>query len=144
MLDINIDRNTVLYGVLGYPLGHSFSPPMQNAVFSATGINAAFFLLEVAPEDLGKAMEGMKVLPFGGGSVTIPHKVAVMQCLDEISESAHLIGAVNAIKIQDGKIKGYNTDGSGFFRAFNTEMGTTAEGKTFLINGAGGTARTIY
>ncbi len=143
MLDITVNKETKLFGLLGYPLGHSFSPPMHNAAFAATGINAAYFLLEVRPEDLGTALAGMKKLPFGGGNVTIPNKVAIMEHLDEISEAARLIGAVNVIKFADGKVKGYNTDGSGFFRAFQTELGETPEGKTFFVNGAGGASRAI-
>ncbi len=143
MLDVTIDRDTKLFGILGYPLGHSFSPPMQNAAFAATGVNAAFFLLEVKPEDLDVALAGMKILPFGGASVTIPNKVAIIEHLDEISEAARLIGAVNVIKFEDGKVKGYNTDGSGFFRAFQTELGEEPKGKTFFVNGAGGASRAI-
>ncbi len=116
---------------------------MHNAAFAAVGINAAYFILEVKPEDIGVAVEGMKKLPFGGGNVTIPDKVAIIQYLDEISEAARLIGAVNVIKFEDGKVKGYNTDGSGFFRAFGTELKEDPEGKTFFVYGAGGASRAI-
>lgn len=143
MLDIEVNKHTLLYGLLGYPLGHSFSPAMHNAAFAHLRLNKAYFLLEVSAEDLGTAIAGMKVLHFGGGNVSIPHKVEVMKYLDEISQSAALIGAVNVLKFEDGKVKGFNTDGSGFFRSFVTEMETSPEGKVFFINGAGGASRAI-
>jgi shikimate dehydrogenase len=143
MLNIEVNKHTLLYGLLGYPLGHSFSPPMHNAAFAHLGLNKAYFLLEVSAEDLGVAVAGMKKLHFGGGNVSIPHKVEVMKYLDEISESAALIGAVNVLKIEDGKVKGFNTDGSGFFRSFETELGASPAGKVFFINGAGGASRAI-
>jgi shikimate dehydrogenase len=143
MLHIEVNKDTMLYGLFGYPLGHSFSPAMQNAAFAHLGLNKAYFLLEVSAEDLGVAVAGMKKLHFGGGNVSIPHKVEIMKYLDEISESAALIGAVNVLKIEDGKVKGFNTDGSGFFRSFETELGVKPEGKVFFINGAGGASRAI-
>jgi shikimate dehydrogenase len=143
VLPIEVNKNTRLYGLLGYPIGHSLSPAIQNAGFAALGMNKAYFLMEVRPENLGAAVQGMKVLPFGGGNVTIPHKVEVMRYLDEISDAARLIGAVNVIRIEDGRALGFNTDGSGFFRSFRAEAGITPEGRVFFLNGAGGAARAV-
>lgn len=143
MLPIEVNKDTRLYGLLGYPIGHSLSPAIQNAAFAAAGMNKAYFLMEVKPENLGAAVQGMKALPFGGGNVTIPHKVEVMRYLDEISDAARLIGAVNVIRIEDGKARGFNTDGSGFFRSFQAEAGIEPEGRVFFLHGAGGAARAV-
>ncbi len=142
-MNIEINVKTVLYALLGCPLGHSLSVHMYNAAFEHMGLNKIYFLTEVKPEDLGVAIEGMKKLHFGGGNVTIPNKVEIMKYLDEISEEARLIGAVNVFKIENGKSKGSNTDGSGFFRSFEKDAGTTADGKVFFVNGAGGASRAV-
>ena len=101
-MNIEINVKTVLYALLGCPLGHSLSVHMYNAAFEHMGLNKIYFLTEVKPEDLGVAIEGMKKLHFGGGNVTIPNKVEIMKYLDEISEEARLIGAVNVFKIENG------------------------------------------
>lgn len=140
---MNINKDTRLIGLLGYPLGHSFSPAMQNEAFRAAGLNKLYIPIEVAPEELRDVVRTLPKINFEGCNVTIPHKVKIMDYLDEIDEAAAKIGAVNVITIKDGKLKGYNSDGRGFYRSFVAETGTTVEGKSVFVIGAGGASRAI-
>jgi shikimate dehydrogenase len=138
-----LDSHTVMYGVLGDPVKHSKSPLMLNRAFQENGINAAYTAFHVTPDKLGAAIQGIRALGYGGVNVTIPHKLEVMQYLDDIDEGARLIGAVNTIVNRDGKLIGYNTDGIGYVRSLKEETGFNIEGRTLLIIGAGGAARGV-
>ena len=134
-----IDQHTDLYGVVGYPIGHSLSPIMHNAAFSASGLNAAYMAFET--RDLEGCIRGIRALAIKGMSVTIPHKSAVIPLLDEVDGLAGEIGAINTIVNYDGRLVGHNTDASGALRAL--EEKTELSGKSCLIVGAGGAARAI-
>jgi len=134
-----IDQNTNLYGVLGKPIGHSLSPIMHNAAFSATGINAVYLAFET--EDLEGALKGASVLGIKGMSVTIPFKSEAISFLDEVDDLAKKIGAINTIINDGGKLIGYNTDALGALKALEDKI--ELSGKTCLIIGAGGAARAI-
>lgn len=138
-----LDSQTTMYGLFGDPVGHSKSPLMQNAAFRAAGINAAYAAFRVAKEDLAKAVAGIRALGFGGVNVTIPHKVDIMQYLDEIDEGARRIGAVNTVVNRGGRLIGYNTDGIGYVRSLKEETGLRLAGARILIIGAGGAARGV-
>jgi shikimate dehydrogenase len=119
------------------------SAVMHNAAFMELGLDFAYQLLEVRPEDLERAASGTLRAPdVRGASVTIPHKVSVMGCLDEIDLEAVRIGAVNIIVNDGGKLKGYNTDGIGALRAIGERYGDLG-GARAVILGAGGAARAI-
>lgn len=140
-----LDRQTDVYGVIAGNTGYSISPWMHNAAFKTVGLNAVFVPLQTS--DLDQFMKRM-VLPdsrevdlnFKGFSVTNPHKQAVMQYLDEIDETAAKIGAVNTVKIVDGKLYGYNTDADGFISTLKKKFGDVSGSKVALF-GAGGAAR---
>ena len=134
-----IDSNTFLCGLIGNPVAHSLSPVMHNQAFAAIGYNAVYLAFRVI--DLDSAIKGIKALNFKGVSVTIPHKVAVMQYLDEVEETAATIGAVNTIVNNNGHLIGYNTDSRGALEALKTK--TAIQGKSVAIIGAGGAARAI-
>lgn len=140
---MNVNGKTRIVGLLGYPLGHSLSPQMQNAAFEDCSINSIYIPIEVKPEDLGTVVRGISKMNFDGFNVTIPHKVEIMKYLDEIDEYAKLIGAVNTVAIKDGRLIGYNTDGIGFKRSFEENTKETVEGKSVFILGAGGASRAI-
>ena len=140
---MKINTETKLIGLLGYPLIHSFSPPMQNKAFQQCSLNKIYIPVEVLPEDLGTVVKGISKMNFDGFNVTKPHKIEIMKYLDEIDEHAKCIGAVNTVSIKNGVLKGYNTDGSGFLKSFEEESGTKIEGKTVFIVGSGGASRAI-
>ncbi|MBP2635074.1 MAG: aroE [Firmicutes bacterium] len=139
---MEITAKTKKVGLFGWPLGHSLSPVMHNAAFAVTGLDYVYLPLPVAPEFLAQAVEGIRALGFRGVNVTIPHKIAVMEYLDEIDSSAKLVGAVNTIVVDDGRLIGYNTDAKGYIRSLK-EAGVNAAGKSAVILGAGGAARAV-
>lgn len=137
-----IDGHTKLLGLMGYPVEHTYSPQMHNYISAVYSQNYAYTALEVRPGEVGDAMRGLRALNFAGVNVTAPHKAEVMQYLDEISPEAQLYGSVNTIKIENGKMYGYNTDADGFYLSL-VRGGAPIEGKDLLILGAGGAARPV-
>lgn len=138
----DVTGTTRICALIGDPVEHTMSPAMHNAAFSYLGIDYLYIPFKVAREYLPAAIEGMKALNFAGFNVTIPHKVAVMSLLDEVDTSAQRIGAVNTVIIQNGRTKGYNTDGRGFLQALQLENIEPANKRVVLL-GAGGAARSI-
>jgi len=132
-----------IMGLIGYPLGHSVSPAMHNTAFKKLGLDCEYSLFEVEPKDLKEAVEGMRALHIAGFNVTIPHKEAVMPFLDEVTEIARVIGAVNTVKNQNGKLIGYNTDGAGFIESLKNDAKIKPKGKHAVILGAGGASRAV-
>jgi 3-dehydroquinate dehydratase/shikimate dehydrogenase len=136
----NIDRRTVVYGVVGDPIGHSLSPILQNAGFAARGMNAIYlpFLVRQLKDFLG----AIEPLGIKGFSVTIPHKERILHHLDDCDRLAQKIGAVNTVVVRgNGKLYGYNTDYVGVLRALQTRI--PLQGSRVLILGAGGAARAV-
>ncbi len=132
-----------MVGILGYPVDHSLSPPMHNAAFQALGLDWVYVPFPVRPEALESAVHGLVACGVRGFNVTVPHKVAVMKHLDEIDNTARIIGAVNTVVINsDGRTRGYNTDADGFIRSLYEES-VNVKGTAVLIIGAGGAARAI-
>ena len=140
---MNINRKTKIYGLIGYPVKHTFSPLMHNAAFESLGINAIYLPFEVRPENLQSSLSYMKSIGVCGLNVTIPHKEKVLEYLDEIDKEASLIKAVNTIVIKNGRLKGFNTDGKGFVNSLKEGFGISPKGKRFFIMGAGGASRAI-
>lgn len=140
---LNVNSDTVVYGVFGDPVRHSRSPVMLGRAFLEAGINAVYAAFHVAPEKLGDAVRGVRSLGMGGVNVTIPHKVEVMKYLDELDETARAIGAVNTIVNRNGALVGYNTDGIGYVRSLKEETGASVRGARVLMLGAGGAARGV-
>ena len=95
---MGINANTLLLGVIGHPIRHSMSPSIHNPSFEKLGINAVYVAFDVEKEKLGDAIKGVKALGIKGLSVTIPHKVKIMEYLDGIDELSKMIGAVNTVK----------------------------------------------
>ncbi len=137
MKDRVISVKTRLCGLIGDPVEHSMSPVMHNAAFREIGLDYLYLPFRVKREELDKAIEGMRALNIRGLNVTIPHKVAVLQFLDELDPLAEKIDAVNTIVNDNGVLTGYNTDGAGFLQPL-LERGIEPEGKNMVIMGAGG------
>lgn len=132
-----------LVGVFGHPAAENPGVVIQEAAFRALGLNLWRFLtIDVDPDALGDAIKGLKAFKMRGINCTIPHKLNVIPYLDELSESARLIGAVNTIVNTDGKLFGDNTDGKGFMESLQ-ENGVDPKGKKVVILGAGGAARAV-
>lgn len=131
-----------LVGLLGCPVDENPTVVPIEAAFRALGRNGRYITMLVRPEDLGDAIRGLRATSFLGTHITVPHKIAVLQYLDELSPEARLIGAVNTVIFRDGKILGENTDGKGFMRSLE-QNGISPKGLCVAILGAGGAARAI-
>ncbi|AEB11874.1 shikimate dehydrogenase [Marinithermus hydrothermalis] len=128
-------------GLIGYPLAHSVSPAMHRAALQAAGLEGIYRLLETPPDELeSRVMEVRR--GYRGVNVTVPHKVAVLPYLDEVSPEVQAIGAVNTIVNEEGRLVGHNTDAPGFTRALEA-AGVTARGLRAVVLGAGGAARAV-
>lgn len=136
-----ITGKTNVVGVIGDPVEHSLSPIMHNAAFNHLNLDYVYVAFHVKRGMAKRATEAMKTFNIRGLNVTIPHKVDILDYIDKVDETAKLIGAVNTLKLEDGKIWGFNTDGLGCVRAL--EEVTTLEGKNIIILGAGGASRAI-
>lgn len=138
-----IDSNTILFGVIGHPIRHSKSPIMMNRAFQETGINGIYIASLVTSDRLSDFTAGVRAMGIRGVNVTIPHKLDIMDLLDEIDPGAQAIGAVNTIVNDDGKLIGYNTDGIGYVRSLKEEAEPDLAGKRIVVIGAGGASRGI-
>ncbi len=132
-----------LVGVFGQPVAENPTGVMQEAAFAAAGLNWRYLNIEVPPEKLGDAMQSMETFGMRGVNLTIPHKVAVLDYLDEVSPEAGMIGAVNTVRLENGKLIGENTDGKGFLRGITTDTGMDPASKRVVMIGAGGATRAI-
>lgn len=136
-----ITGKTKVVGVIGHPIEHSMSPPMHNNAYKQLDMDYVYVAFHVMPENIEKLIDSCKALDIKGLNVTIPHKTAVIEYLDEIDPTAEKIGAVNTIQFKDGIAKGFNTDGLGAVKSL--QKYTSLEGKNVLIIGAGGASRAI-
>ena len=121
-------------------VSRSRSPTIFSAVMQSTGIRASYVPFRVRPEDLGKAIQSLRVLHMAGANITVPYKEAVLPHLDILSEGANIIGAVNTIVINGNGLKGYNTNAIGIMDTL-TDCGFAVEGKSALVFGTGGAAK---
>ena len=138
-----ISGTTKILGVIGHPVEHTSSPAMHNAALQALGLDYVYAAFHVEPRDLPGAIDGMRALNIGGLNVTVPHKAAVMEWLDEVSPEARAIGAVNTIANDRGRLTGYNTDGYGVLESLCREGGLQDLPARVVLLGAGGAARAI-
>jgi len=132
-------------GVIGWPVTHSRSPRLHGYWLRTYGIDGAYVPLAVAPGHLPAAVRGLAALGFRGANVTVPHKEAVLECLDTVTSQARRIGAVNTIVVgSDGRLEGRNTDGEGFLA--NLREGAPdwrPDAGPAVVLGAGGAARAV-
>lgn len=129
------------YALLGHPVGHSLSPPMQEAAFARLGIPARYRLVDVPPGDLEAVLEGLAVAA-DGANVTAPHKIAVHDRADERTGEARSVGAANTLRFEDGEVRAHMTDGLGALDALRARE-EAVEGRPVLVLGAGGTGRAV-
>ncbi len=134
--------STELICLLGNPVKHSISPLMHNTAFDALGLDYSYMAFEVDESNLKSAVAGLKTLGCKNFNLTMPLKTAIIPYLDELDEAAILANSVNTVVNEDGKLKGYTTDGIGFLQSM-TDYGIDYKGKTISILGAGGAATSI-
>ncbi|MFP4097791.1 MAG: shikimate dehydrogenase [Alphaproteobacteria bacterium] len=135
--------------VIGHPIAHSKSPHIHNAWLRQYGISGSYKAVDVKPDELSSAVQGLVDDGYAGFNVTLPHKVAVMALCDEVDETARRIGAVNTVSIQDGRLFGTNTDAFGFTHNIlqscqrNAWNDWSFAGGAAMVLGAGGAARAV-
>lgn len=127
------------YTLIGHPLGHSMSPMIHEGLFRLKGKDCPYDLTDIAPENLSSKADFLRSL--SGFNITIPHKVAVIDLIDEMAESAERYNSVNCVSNQNGKLIGYNTDCDGFLLSVNS-LNMPLD-KNVLLIGCGGVGRMI-
>ena len=140
---MQIDGYTRLAAVVATPIKHSISPFIHNYAFDKTGVNGVYVAWDIPEEDLAVTLENVKRYDMFGVNISMPYKQKVMPYMDELTDSAALIGAVNTVINRDGKLVGHNTDGIGFFRSLSTFADFDVKGKTMTILGGGGAATAL-
>ena len=138
-----ISSRTSFAAVIGDPVKHSLSPVIHNVGFQSLGIDWVYVACEVKEGEAQSALDAMKALGLRGLSVTMPHKTAIASLVDSVSSAAQALHSVNTVEVAtDGSLVGHSTDGDGLVASL-VEQGVTVEGKTILILGAGGAARSV-
>jgi shikimate dehydrogenase len=137
-----ITGHTGLTALLGSPVSHSKSPLMHNEAFRYLGLDYVYLCFDVTEETLPDAVRGLKAMGARGFNLTMPNKNKVVELLDELSPAARLLGAVNTVVNDNGRLIGYNTDGTGYMQSV-LDAGHNVIGKTMTIMGAGGAATAI-
>jgi shikimate dehydrogenase len=141
-MESRITGHTALYALIGSPVGHSGSPAMYNYSFERLGIDSAYVAFDIKVEEVEAAIAAMKTLKIKGYNVTMPCKTEVVKYMDELSPAARIIGAVNTIVNEDGKLCGHMTDGIGFVNNLR-DHGIDIKGKKITVAGGGGAATAI-
>lgn len=139
-----IQGTTRFLGLIGNPISHSRSPHMHNSAFDKTGLDYVYLCMEKSEGTFNQTLNALKELNCVGGNITFPHKQVALDFLDEVSEDARIIGAVNTYKIDDEtkKVSGYNTDGRGFIASIE-ELEIPYKGNKVTLVGVGGAGRAI-
>ncbi len=139
---MEISGHTQLLCLIGSPVGHSGSPAMYNYSFKKLGLDYAYLAFDIKEEETEEAVRALRLFNVKGFNITMPCKTKVVSCCDELSREARLIGAVNTVVNQDGRLIGHNTDGLGWVRSCR-EKGVEIRGKKMTIAGSGGAATAI-
>ena len=139
---MNSIKREKIIGLIGQNIQGSLSPQIHNYLASVMGLKYHYFLFDIEPAELKKAVESVKIMDITGVNVTIPYKSDVIEYLDEVDERVKKIGAVNTIVNDNGKLVGYNTDVDGFDE-MSYSKGITFKDKKVVLIGAGGAARAV-
>ena len=137
-----ISGHTGLLGLIGSPVGHSGSPAMYNYSFEKLGLDYVYTAFDIKVEEVKDAIAAMRTFKMRGMNVTMPCKTEVVKYMDDLSPAAKIIGAVNTIVNDDGKLTGYITDGEGFVNNLK-DNGVDIKGKKITVAGGGGAATAI-
>ncbi len=137
-----LHMDTVLVGLIGHPIKQTYSPFIHNIAFDLKKLNHLYLPFDVPAANLGNAVKGMVALGIKGFNVTIPHKVNIIQLLNNISDEAAGVGAVNTVVNDLGRLSGYNTDVYGILKTLD-KYKSSLTGKEMTVVGAGGSARAV-
>lgn len=137
-----VTGKTQVIGIFGYPVEHSFSPPMHNACFQDLGLDYTYVPLPTHPDHLAEAVQGFRAMGLQGANVTIPHKTEIGQYLDALDPIAEMTGSVNTLYWKEGQLRGTSTDPYGALENLRRE-GVELQGQQIAILGYGGAARAI-
>jgi shikimate dehydrogenase len=137
-----IDAQFKVCALLGFPAHHSMGPAIHNTAFEELALPFVYVAHDVTPADLPSAMAGVRALGYRGLSITMPHKVAALDLVDEVDATARAIGCINTVVNQEGRLIGYNSDGQGALDAL-ARAGIATRGRSILVLGSGGAARAI-
>jgi shikimate dehydrogenase len=140
---VRLSGHTQLAAVIGSPVRHSISPAIHNAAFAQCGLDWVYLAFEVAPGAAPAALDAARTLGIRGLSVTMPHKTAVADAVDELTDAARALRSVNCVVVRDGRTVGDNTDGAGFVDAFRHDTGGDLAGRRCAVIGGGGAARAV-
>lgn len=141
-MESRISGHTGLMALIGSPVGHSGSPAMYNYSFQKLGLDYAYVALDIKEDEVKDAIAAMKLFKMKGGNVTMPDKTEAAKYMDELSPAAQIIGAINTIVNEDGKLTGHITDGEGFVNNLK-DHGIDINGKKITVAGGGGAATAI-
>ncbi len=139
----DITGHTRLACFIAHPAKHSISPTMHSFSFQETDIDAVYLAFDVEPEGLAESIQVVRTFDMLGANLSMPHKIAAVRYMDALSEAAQLIGAVNTIVNEDGKLTGHNTDGYGFCESLRQNQ-VPIKGQTMTMLGGGGAATAMY
>lgn len=140
-MPVELNFLSVLTGCFATPVAENPTVAMVEAAYRAMGLDARYINCDVAPADLGDAVRGARAMGWRGFNCSLPHKVAVIDFIDDLAPSAEIIGAVNCVINNDGRLTGENTDGKGFLTSLRTVI--DPRGKRVAVLGAGGASRAI-
>lgn len=138
----NISGYTQLIGLIATPIKHSSSPKMHNLAFSKLGLDYVYLAFEIGEDELESTIKGFRAMNIRGFNVSMPNKTIINSYIDELSTTAKLCGAINTVVNNNGKLKGYMTDGIGYIKALE-DINVSVTGKKVTIVGAGGVATAI-
>ncbi len=141
-MESRVTGHTGLMALIGSPVGHSGSPAMYNYSFEKLGLDYVYVALDVKEHEVGDAIAAMRLFQMKGGNVTMPDKTAAAKYMDELSPAAEIIGAINTIVNDDGRLVGHITDGEGFVNNLR-DYGIDVRGKKITVAGGGGAATAI-
>jgi shikimate dehydrogenase len=134
--------NTKIVGLLGHPIKHTFSPFIHNVSFEMKKMDYIYLPFDIPPANLKNALKGVVALGIKGFNVTIPHKESILELMNDVSEEASIVGSVNTVVNDLGKLTGYNTDVHGVFETLNPYK-KKITGEVVSVVGSGGAARSV-
>lgn len=138
-----MSKDHIKAGVIGHPITHSKSPLIHGYWISKHGLLGSYDAIDISPAQLETGVRKLITQGYRGFNVTLPHKQEILKLCDDVDDTARSIGAVNMISIQNGKLKGFNTDAFGYIENLKAHNGSIDKSKPAIVLGAGGAARAI-